>query len=487
MLKKTVEQRTREVLEAATKQTEAEQAQKLQEETSQSSPLKIQPENSNSPSTPRGTHNPSTSTESTPTQPRANTSPYGSPQEASYASLARSIAVAAAAAAVISGPPSGPPTAGIPMLGHNPFFNSSTMSRSASTFSECSNVSSLSIVPSYPGTPFEYPRPTGPLGETPLPSNDPSIINVAQQFPDFAAAVDAHMLKRPATLLHPRQAQLATTDAAPKHGGRPTLSRINSCPADFVDAFGSVALSTPIVEEPPVTFAERAPVTLAAVAEQQTKRRRPRLSPLGIGMARSKSSMGVCQMSVNTYFPAHVQHLSIPQPSPTLAQVAKTTPSSPVQSQSPRSGLAIKRVTPEKNPSTFLSTDVPPTPVSPSGVAAANQGIFNESPTLSLARAAGLTQLKKPQLALNTEDIFSPPATPANSLSMQRSFSYTSAGEDFSSDAYFYDNQLSLSSSQDFIPGMSEYVNNMDDVFSMSYDPSQDMNTEVDFSKYIEM
>jgi hypothetical protein len=486
MLKKTVEQRTREVLEAATKQTEAEQAQKLQGETIQSSPQQIQHENSQSPSTPRGTQNPSSSAESTPTQTRTNISPYSSPQEASYASLARSIAVAAAAAAVANGPVAGPPTTGIPMLGHNPFFNSSMMSRSASTFSECSSVGSLSIVPSYPGTPFEYPRPTGPLGETPLPSNDPSIINVAQQFPDFAAAVDAHMLKRPATLLHPRQAQLASTDTAPKRGGRPTLSRINSCPADFVDAFGSVALSTPIVEEPPVTFAERPSVTLASVAEQQTKRRRPRLSPLGVGMARSKSSMGVCQTSANTYFPADVQHLSIPQRSPTLNQVAKTTPSSPTEGQSPIRGLAIKRVTPEKNPHTFLSADVPPTPVSPSGVAAANQDMFNESPTLSLARAAGLTQLKKPQLALNTEDIFSPPATPANSLSMQRAFSYAST-EDLSSDAFYYDNQLSSSPSQYFIPGMSEYVNSMDDVFSMSYESSQDMNTEVDFSRYLEM
>jgi hypothetical protein len=250
--------------------------------------------------------------------------------------------------------------------------------------------------------------------------------------------------------------------------------------------FGSVALSTPIVEEPPVTFAERPSLTLASVAEQQTKRRRPRLSPLGVGMARSKSSMGVCQTSANTYFSADVQHLSIRQPSPTLNQVARTMPSSPTEGQSPIRGLAIKRVTPEKNSHTFLSADVPPTPVSPSGVAAANQDLFNESPTLSLARAAGLTQLKKPQLALNTEDIFSPPATPANSLSMQRAFSYAST-EDLSSDAFYYDNQLSSSPSQYFIPGMSDYVNSMDDVFSMSYDSSQDMNTEVDFSRYLEM
>jgi hypothetical protein len=486
MLKKTVEQRTREVLEAATKQTEAEQAQKLQGEAIQGSPQQIKRENSQSPSTPRETQNPSSSTEYTPTQPQSHISPYSSPQEASYASLARSIAVAAAAAAVANGPSAGPPTAGIPMLGHNPFFNSSMMSRSVSTFSECSSVGSLSIAPSYPGTPFEYPRHTGPLGETPLPSNDPSIISVAQQFPDFAAAVDAHMLKRPATLLHPRQTQFGSTDAQSKRGGRPTLSRINSCPADFVDAFGSVALSTPIVEEPPVTVAERPSVTLASVAEQQTKRRRSRLSPLGVGMSRSKSSMGVCQTAMNTYFPVDVQHLSIPQPSPTLAQVAKTTPSSPTEGRSHMSGLAIKRVTPEKNSHTFLSADVPPTPVSPSGVASANQDMFNESPTLSLARAAGLTQLKKPQLALNTEDIFSPPTTPANSLSMQRAFSYAST-EDLSSDAFFHDNQLSSSPSQYFIPGMSEYVNSMDDVFSMSYDSSQDMSTEVDFSKYLEM
>jgi hypothetical protein len=69
---------------------------------------------------------------------------------------------------------------------------------------------------------------------------------------------------------------------------------------------------------------------------------------------------------------------------------------------------------------------------------------------------------------------------------MQRAFSYAST-EDLSSDAFYYDNQLSSSPSQYFIPGMSDYVNSMDDVFSMSYDSSQDMNTEVDFSRYLEM
>ena len=477
-----MEQRTREVLEEATKQTEAEQAQRLHGEPLQSSPVQMQRENSQIPSTPRGGRM-SSSTESTPTQVRGNTSPYHSPQEASYASLARSIAVAAAAAAVANNSSSGPPTAGIPMLGHNPFFNSPMMNRSQSTFSECSVITeSLSVSPSYPGTPFEYPRPAHPLGETPLPSNDPSNIGIAHQFPDFAAAVDANILKRPATLLHPRLAQMASTET-PRRGGRPTLTRINSCPADFVDAFGSVQLTTPVVERPPIT--------LASVVEQQTKKKRPRISPLGIGMARSKSSMGVCQTSTGAYFPADARRLSIPQASPTLAQVAGSAPTSPVDKNA-HVKFHFKRESPEKYANTFLSVEMPPTPISPSGIAGANNDAFNESPTLSLARAAGLTQLRKPQLALNTEDIFSPPATPAhslqNSLPMQRAFSFASVDDSYDAYNYQYGDQLASSPSQFYIPeafGSSSYAN-MDDMFAMSYEP-QCMDTEMDFSNYLEV
>jgi len=215
------------VLEEATKKTEAEQAQKLHNESLQHSPLQPSRETSQAPSTPtRGSQSPSISAENTPTQRGSKGSPYSSPQEASYASLARSIAVAAAAAAVANGPPV-PPPSGIPMLGHNPFFNSAMMARSQSAYSECSTLStSLSGTSSYPGTPFDYPRTVGHPGETPLPSNDPSNISIAQQYPDFAAAVDANVLKRPTTLLHPRQAQLSSTDA-PRRGGRPALTRIN--------------------------------------------------------------------------------------------------------------------------------------------------------------------------------------------------------------------------------------------------------------------
>ena len=470
-----MEQRTREVLEEATKQTEAEQAQRLQGAKDQSSPFITQREDTQIPSTPRTVQNASSSAESTPTQRQSNLSPYSSPQEASYASLARSIAVAAAAAAVANVPSAGPPTAGIPTLGHNPFFNSPMMSRSVSTFSD------ITETPSYPGTPFDYPRAVGPLGETPLPSNDPSNISVAQQFPDFAAAVDANMLKRPATLMHPRQAHLASTDVSHR-GGRPTLTRINSCPADFVDAFGSVALTTPILERPQVT--------LASVAEQQTKKKRPRLSPLGIGMARSKSSMGVCQTATAAYFHGDVPRMGMPQPSPTLGHTARSTPSSPVEASSfVTAPMNFKKESPEKNTSSFLTVDMPPTPISPSHVGGVKPNPMNESPTLSLARAAGLTQLKKPQLMLNIEDIFSPPATPAHSINAQRSFSF--ALTDDGSDVYLggsYDDQLASSPSQFYIPmgGSGDYASSMS-IYPMSYDSSQMMDHEMDFSNYLEM
>src|SRR5579859_1149692 len=76
LLKKTVEQRTREVLEEATKQTEAEQAQRLQgQHPMQKSPMPPQQESGSVPSTPRTLHGASNSTESSPTQAKTR-SPY---------------------------------------------------------------------------------------------------------------------------------------------------------------------------------------------------------------------------------------------------------------------------------------------------------------------------------------------------------------------------------------------------------------------------
>jgi hypothetical protein len=147
--------------------------------------------------------------------------------------------------------------------------------------------------------------------------------------------------------------------------------------------------------------------------------------------------------------------------------------------------INIKKVSPEK---TFLAVDVPPTPISPSGVAATNiNDAFNESPTLSLARAAGLTQLKRPALALYTEDIFSsPPATPAYSLGMgpPRAYSFASTTGDLSDVSFgMYDEHVSSPTQMYVTDG--RYNHMVDDVFAMSYDPAQDEG--FDISNYLDI
>jgi hypothetical protein len=207
-------------------------------------------------------------------------------------------------------------------------------------------------------------------------------------------------------------------------------------------------------------------------------------------MARSKSSMGVvCQTATGAYFPADVPRMAMPEPSP-LAQTARSTPSSPVEaSSSVTSFIPFKKESPEKRNNSFLNVEMPPTPISPSHLTGIKPEFMNESPTLSLARAAGLTQLKKPQLMLNTEDIFSPPATPAHSFNAQRGFSFAST--DDCSDVFqlgSFDDQLGSSPSQFYIPmgGSSDYASSMS-MYPMSYDSSQMMDTEIDFSHYLEM
>jgi len=440
MLKKSVEQRTREVLEEATKQTEAEQAQKFQNETVQKTP-NAQSERSSAPTTPVVGPKRQSSTENPSAHPAAHTSPYRSPQEASYASLARSIAVAAAAAAVAAaanGPGCGPPSAGIPMLGHNPFFNSSMMARSGSMLSGCSTVrTDLSSSPSsLRGTSFEPSH----VGEIAVPSE-----NLSDGSTD------------PSTC-----------------PGHPALSRGNFCPTDVVDSF-DVAIADRKVERPQLT--------LVAVAEQQTKPRRPRLSPSRMAMARSKSSMCICPSSSADFFSVEVQHLSIPQLAPTAFQGTTSTPSSSMDMTSLPEGLNIEKVSPEKS---LLWDQWPLRPISPSAVGALNNDdAFTESPTITLAHAAGFMEPKRPQLALHIEDIFShPPATPADPMGLPNAYFFAGDISDISSQ--MYGEHVSFNPTETYVAGtysMPEDDPMFDDVLAMSYDPPQD---EFDVSSYLE-
>jgi len=442
MLKKSVERRTREVLEEATKRTEAEQAQKLQNETVQQSP-NTQSERPSAPTTPVVGSKRQNSTENTSTHPPAQTSPYRSPQEASYASLARSIAVAAAAAAMeaaaANGSGCGSPSAGIPMLGYNPFFNSSIMAGSGSMISGSTTVgTALSSSPSsLRGTSF---KPSRVAGTSMLSEN----LSNSRMDPSICP-------------------------------GHPALSRVNSCPPDLVDSVDVVIASR---------NNERPQLTLVAVAEQQRKRRRPRLSPSGMGMARSKSSMGLCRSSSTDFFPLDVQHLSIPQPSPTGFQGTTSTPSSSMEMPSLTEGLNIKKVSPEKG---FVGAHGPLTPISPSAVAAVNNNdAFTESPTITLAHAARFMKPRRPQLAYHIEDIFShPPAAPADSMGPPNPDFFAGDISDISSQ--MYDEHISFSPTQMFVAetySMPEDGHMVGDVLAMSYDPAQD---EFDISSYLEI
>ena len=104
---------------------------------------------------------------------------------------------------------------------------------------------------------------------------------------------------------------------------------------------------------------------------------------------------------------------------------------------------------------------------------------------MSLTRAAGIMGLKRDQLTLKTADIFSPLATPADSLDMQHGYPLSSAAE--YCDVYLasYDYHFSNNITQFAIPEYNDYANTVDDVFATSYDPSKEQ--EVEFSNYLEI
>ncbi|BFZ60189.1 hypothetical protein YB2330_001212 [Saitoella coloradoensis] len=234
---------------------------------------------------------------------------YSSPSEASYASLARSLAVAAAAAAAASHghnasvPPQAfapPPAFATPtysapspapmMQAPPPYFPPAAMMyRQTSQFSDYS-----SACPTPCGDdPFEFDRSAvqTPFVRTPG-TQTPDTRLAPEQFPDFAAAIEANALRR------------EIGKAQPLLLVRPHVDRMNSCPADFVQAFDNVGIrSTPALEFNESPFFESAPQQEPAAIQtpiqghQRTmslKRRRPNLSPLAVPLQRSKSSMGEC-------------------------------------------------------------------------------------------------------------------------------------------------------------------------------------------------
>ncbi len=214
---------------------------------------------------------------------------YQSPSEASMASLTRSVVAAAAAAEYSSSRPIQQrlfepmhetyEPAGQPYFTPNyaPYasptyatyddasgpglFDPSAMPmgmyRSQSSMSAFSAASSACATPTAGcfDTPGEY------SGEPPHTAN----------FPSFAAEIETRRT------------------SAPFHGerfSRPQFQRTASCPSDFIQNFDQqVQLREPELRPAP-------PPSDLCMRRESSKRRRPKLSPLGVGMQRSQSSMG---------------------------------------------------------------------------------------------------------------------------------------------------------------------------------------------------
>ena len=411
---------------------------------SMSSGFSSVPELENAPSTPRPQMQNRSQSESqlnvtpTPAHPHPgcssdltdpnNQSPYASPQEASYASLARSLAVAAAAAAtnnafVAQSQFQHQKPDGIAMLGHNPFFNGGVAQQSlqqqtsssfagptfgASMMRTLSAYSDTSSLPSAVQTPLE-----SACGQ-----NTPASL----RYPEFADAIESRNNAQP-ILQPPRSNKSDSIPTTPlssyASNGRPIFGRQMSYPEGFLGAFQSVDLtSATIPEASPNSSSTALPFP---TLKPLSKRRRPQLSPLAVGMQRSQSSLGDC-LSATSYFRPRSgtspssSPFDTPMKQPMLSppkefglhQVATSAPTSPLETRSfgqpatksLNSVAESFKVQPPRQ-------QAPPTPVSPGNdMSSVTYDSIHATPTKTDI------QLKVSQSGDAFLDLTSPPQTP---------------------------------------------------------------------------
>lgn len=263
-------------------------------------------------------------------------SPYSSPSEASYASLARSLAIAAAAAAhadSVGGfqensheiPNQAQPHSQFPGYMHHPFTLSGTESPwPISRFSDygSSTASSIIYTPTPAGQledPFEYDQ-ISPDSDHHYDGGDNSQSNDGpaepasyfdyhypqEDFSAFAAAIDATSTQRafvlpamPPTrfLRSPRVGDGQEFQPQPHHNHNlqqqeevleRDFIRRDSCPGEFLDAFSSIELPEQAEKELPRI--ENEPTPEAEPSHQQSlanRRKAPTLTPIGTASLRN--------------------------------------------------------------------------------------------------------------------------------------------------------------------------------------------------------
>jgi len=242
-------------------------------------------------------------------------SPYSSPTEASYASLARSLAQAAAAvrqASFVGGVNEyshAMPQAvlgGIPM--HTEYNNNYLVQNTetpwqqpASAFSDWgSSRNSIAVYTPTPAgqleDPFEFDNPANSqMPQLPFDTHTP----VQDDFNMFAAAIEMNQYNRPFVMpafptsglmkrrqMSPLCAELHNTSLLPSIAP-PVLDRRDSCPSEFLDAFSAFNTRSPICSDQMVQYSE-VHSSLAARRKQAC----PTLLRSGPPSSRSKSFNG---------------------------------------------------------------------------------------------------------------------------------------------------------------------------------------------------
>ena len=354
-----------------------------------------------------------------------NQSPYASPQEASYASLARSLAVAAAAANnafVAQNQFQHQKPDGIAMLGQNPFFNGgaaqqSVQQQTSSSFAGPSFGSSMMRTSSAYSDTSSLPS----AAQTPLDSLSGQNIPASLRYPEFADAVESRNNAQP-ILQPPRSGKsdsIATTPLSSyASNGRPMFGRQMSYPEGFLGAFQNVDLTSATIPESSSNASSTA--LPFPTLKPLTKRRRPQLSPLAVGMQRSQSSLGDC-LSATSYFRPRsgTSPSSSPFDSPVkqpmlsppkdfgLQQVAASAPTSPLETRffgQPATKSLNSVAASFKQPP---RQQAPPTPVSPGNdLSSVAYDSIHATPTKTDI------QLKVSQSGDAFLDLTSPPQTP---------------------------------------------------------------------------
>lgn len=395
-----------------------------------------------------------------------DSSPYDSPAQASYASLARSLAQAAAAAARAN------TVGGFQENGYGlsqgfcfggqdvPYSSGLDGTQSPWPVSRFSDYGSSNATPLYTPTPagqledpFEYDCMAQPT-DTEQTETDSSSFGgyeyPAEDFTAFAAAI--HMNSLSSTFSLPsappgrfvREKSVGPFNEPTWDEPHPShFARRGSCPGEFIEAFGSVEIQQGPFQLPVEPSQPESQDSLAA------RRRRPKPTPLGsASLHRRDSFTGAFPQSAREPKTSHLVQPATPMRrikstgaslNKRISGISKVSPpSSPINFKRfadypfydenytmegatirPRTASSVS--TSNSMPLSQLfnhQSGAPPTPVSPADSEISKDGVSQQSSSFMEPVAIKFSQSNHDKAAIESQ--MSPPATPSNSDEAQQ-------------------------------------------------------------------